>query len=77
MLRIRIRDPVPFDPCIRDGKNLDPGSGMNIPDLISENMESVNSLMQIRIRDLTNPGYGGGKSRIRDEHLGSATLVSL
>jgi hypothetical protein len=31
-----IRDPVPFDHWIWDGNNLDLGSGINIPDYISE-----------------------------------------
>ncbi len=41
-----------------------PGTGMNIPELIFENLFSVlgyeylNSLMRIRIRDLVNPGPG-------------------
>jgi hypothetical protein len=39
VLRIRIRDPVPFDPWIRDpgwveSQHPDPGSGMNNPYLI-------------------------------------------
>jgi hypothetical protein len=65
MVRIRVR--CFFDPWIRDGKKQshDPGSGMNIPDLIFEKIVSVlwvkTSLMRIRIRDLVNPG-----SRIRD-----------
>jgi hypothetical protein len=42
VLQIRIRDPVVFDPWmagsgIPDGKNPDPGSGMNSLDLIFEN----------------------------------------
>jgi hypothetical protein len=59
-------------------KNTDPGpgSGINIPDLVFENLVSafwvkiftVNSFMRIRIRDLVNPGSGirDGKSRIRN-----------
>ncbi len=59
MLRIRIRDPVPFGP-------LDPRSGMgkkirifirdNIPDHISESLETF--MMRNRIRDLFDPGSG-------------------
>jgi hypothetical protein len=41
VLRIRIQDPVLFDPWIRDRKNPDPSSGMNIPDNFSENLERV------------------------------------
>jgi hypothetical protein len=77
MLRIRTR--CFFDPWIRDcKKNPDPRSGMNIPDLIFQNFVSVfwvkikkffNSLMQIRIRDLVNPGTG-----IRDGKDGSEIL---
>jgi hypothetical protein len=58
------------------------GSGMNIPDSISENLETIfwvkktysNSLM--RIRNLFDPGSGirDVKIRIRDKHPGSATL---
>ncbi len=48
VLRIRIRDPVPFwprDPGSGMGKKQDPdpgsGSGMNIPDHISERLETI------------------------------------
>ncbi len=46
-----------FDPWIRDGKNPDPGSGMNIPDNFLESSKTgfglkyYNSSMRIRIRD--------------------------
>jgi hypothetical protein len=57
---------------IRDGKNPDPESGIRDehPDLIFEDLAPVflisKHLMQIRIRDLVNPGSGirDGKSRI-------------
>jgi hypothetical protein len=50
------------------------GSGMNIPDHISESLETIfglNSL--IRIRNLFDLGSGipDGKIRIRDKHPGS------
>ncbi len=56
---------------------------MNIPNLLFENLVSVfrvkkfNSFMQIRIRDLVNPGSGMEKvgSGIRAKHSGSATLT--
>jgi hypothetical protein len=61
---------------IRDGvENPDPGSraGMNIPDHISESLETIfwvkkneNSLMWIRIRDGKKFGTGEKTSRIRD-----------
>jgi hypothetical protein len=49
VLRIQIRDPVLFalfalwilDPGCGMGKNPDPGSGMNIPDQISESLETI------------------------------------
>jgi hypothetical protein len=61
-----------YDPFIRDwgwkksrDRVRDPGSGMNIPDMNFENLVSVfgvkntsNSLMQIWIWDLVNPGSG-------------------
>jgi hypothetical protein len=36
---LRNRDPMLFDPGIRDGKKS--GSGMNIPDHFSESLETV------------------------------------
>ncbi len=64
VLRIRIRDPVPFSP-------LDPGSGMNNPDHIFYSLETIfwglkyikylNSLMRIR-----DPVWRQFVSRIRD-----------
>jgi hypothetical protein len=53
---------------IRDGKNPDSGSGMNIPDLISERnnfwvkKKYLNTLMQIQYRDLLDPWSGIEKS---------------
>jgi hypothetical protein len=67
------------DPWIRTGRirlknNPEPGSGMNIPNLVFEYLVSVfglkylNPLMRIRIRDLVYPGSGirDGKNWIRD-----------
>jgi|LakMenEpi03Aug12_release.lakeMendotaPanAssembly.Ray.scaffolds.fasta_scaffold3413774_1 hypothetical protein len=44
VLRIRIPDPVPFDPWSRDPgwvKKSKPGSEMNIPDHNSESLETI------------------------------------
>jgi hypothetical protein len=48
VLRIQIRDPVPFfDPWIRDlgsgmgKKNQDPDPGRTVPDLTSEGLETI------------------------------------
>jgi hypothetical protein len=66
------------------GKKNKTGSGMKIPDHISESLETMfwvrknlKSLVRIRIRNLFDPGSGirDGIIRIRDKHLGSATLV--
>jgi hypothetical protein len=53
----------------------DPGSGMNIPDHISESLKQFFGLM--RIRNLSNPGSGMEKfgSGIRNKHPGSATQL--
>jgi hypothetical protein len=70
---LRIWDPVLFWP--RDpgwGRNPDLGSGLNIPDHLSESLKAVvwvkNTLMRIRIQDLFDPGSGTRmeKSRIRN-----------
>jgi hypothetical protein len=67
------------------GKKSGSGSGINIPDHISESFEAIfwikylNSLM--RIRDpgwkKSDPGWKEFGYGIRDEHLGSATLAAL
>ncbi len=56
--RIQLRDPVPVwprDPGWVKNQDPDPGSGMNIPDHISESFETIfwvkNTLMRIPIRD--------------------------
>jgi hypothetical protein len=77
VLRIRIRDPVPFlllDPGFGMGKNHYPdpgsGSGMNNPDHISESLEAffwVKILkFLMRIRDQRWKKFGSG---IRDEKI--------
>ncbi len=81
MLRIRIRDPVPFDPWIRDPgwvKNQVPGSGRNIPDRIPESLEPIFCV------ENTDPEPGSeifstvdSGSGSRDKHPGSATLVKV
>jgi hypothetical protein len=64
-----------FDPWIREGKNQDPGSELNIPDHIFESMGNkflgliyFNSFMRIRIFQEKNSDPG-------DKHPGSATLI--
>jgi hypothetical protein len=59
----------------------DPGSSMNIPDLIFERLGSVFGLKILQFFDAdTDPGscqpwVRDGKYRIRDKHPGSATLI--
>ncbi len=62
-LRIRIRDPVPLDPVwVKKNQDPDPGSRMNIPNHISESLETflgkkyLNSLMRIRDPECFHPG---------------------
>jgi hypothetical protein len=83
VLRIRIRDPVPFWP-------LYPGSGMNNPDHISESLETNFWVKILKLFDadpgsriwsgmekiwIRDPGWKTFGSGIRDKHPGSATLV--
>jgi hypothetical protein len=67
------------------GKNHDPGSGMNIPDNISESLETIfglkykNSLMRMRIRypgifSTLDPGWKKVESGINIPDPHSATL---
>jgi hypothetical protein len=81
-------DPWIWDPDPRSGmeKNPDPGSGMNIPGLIFENIvpyhffglkKYLNSMMEILNQD---PGYcqpwiRDGKSLIRDVYPGSRIRI--
>ncbi len=55
------------------GKKSGSGSGMNKPDHISESFETI---FWVKILKFFNadPGSGMEKTRIRDKHLGSATL---
>ncbi len=50
-----------------------PGSGMNILDLIFENLLSVFWLKILKFFDALDPGW---KKRIPDKHPGSAALVA-
>ncbi len=64
MLWIRIRDPVLFGPWTRDPgwrkfQSQDPGSGMNIPDLICENLVLVFGLKIHKLFD-ADPDPGSG-----------------
>jgi hypothetical protein len=62
-------------------KDPDLGPGMNIPDPISESLETIwvtkyLNPLRIRIRDPESfSGSGKEKIRIRDKHPGSATLT--
>jgi hypothetical protein len=66
-----------LSPGYEMGKNQDSGSGMNIPDYISESFETIfwlkclNSLMRIRESGSGMEKFG---SKIRDRCPGSATL---
>jgi hypothetical protein len=84
-----VRDPVPFrslDPGWVKNQDPYPGSGMNIPDHISESLKQFFGLKILKffdadpdlgsgIRNLFDTGSGiqDGKIRIRDKHPGSAT----
>jgi hypothetical protein len=71
-----IREPVLFWP-----RNSDPGAEMEkilffrtkYQFFVGE--KYFNFFMQIRTWDLVNPGSGMEKSRIRDKHPGSASLI--
>jgi hypothetical protein len=65
------------------GKKSRSGSGMNIPDHISESLETIFWVKIIKFSDadadpesgkLFDPESGMEKIRIRDNHPGSATL---
>ncbi len=84
MLRIRIRDPVPFlhiDPGWVKIKIRNPESSSRIiflrgPSYNFSGYKYLNYLMRIRIRNLLDPGAGirDGKIRIRAKYHGSTTL---
>jgi hypothetical protein len=78
VLRIRIRDPVPFwprDPGWVKNQDLDPGSrsGMNNTDHISESLDTFFWVKILKFFD-ADPGCNKFRSGIRDKHPGSATL---
>ncbi len=75
VLRIRIRDPVPFwprDPEGVESQHPDPGSGMNNPDHIFQSLETI-FLVFLRLKFLISlmwirdPGWRQFRSGIRDE----------
>ncbi len=73
VLRIRIRDPVPFlTPGSGMGKKSGSGSGMNNPYPISENLET-NFRVKIIKFFYVDPGSKKFGSEIWDKHPGSAT----
>jgi hypothetical protein len=63
-----------MDPGSGMGKKLGSGSGMNNPDHISENLETIFGLKYLKFFD-ADPGSGMEKIRIRDKHSGSAILL--
>jgi hypothetical protein len=72
VLRIRIRDPVPFlplDPGWVESQHPDPGSGMNNPDHICLSLETI-FLVFFWVKILkffdADPGSGMETVRIRD-----------
>ncbi len=78
VLGIRIRDPVLFDPWIRDpgwveSQHPDPGSGMNNPNHIFYLEIIFLGVKIVKFFD-ADPGSGMEKSRIRDKDPGFATL---
>ncbi len=86
VLRIQIRDPVPFwnlDPgCVKKSRS---GSRMNIPDHISESLETIFWVKILKFFDADTdpesfwPWIRNGKTRswIQDKHPGSATLTPV
>jgi hypothetical protein len=63
VLGFRIRDPVLFDPWIRDGEKS--GSGMNIPDHLPGSLETVFVLKILKFFD-ADPDPGSGIFMIRN-----------
>ncbi len=71
-----------FEPWIGiwDRKNPDPGSGMNTPNLILENLVPTTDLFFELLNSLTRNAASGirvGKNRIRYKHPGSATMLLI
>jgi hypothetical protein len=60
MLRVRIPDPVPIGPWIRNGFKSGYGSGMNNPDHISESLEAIFYVKIFKFFD-EDPFSGMGK----------------
>jgi hypothetical protein len=83
VLRIQIRDPVPFwplDPGSGMGKKQDPDpeSGMNIPDHISESLETIFWFKVLQFFD-ADPDLGSGIFLTLDtrwEKFGSGINIS-
>ncbi len=78
---LRIRDTVPFwprDPGLVESQHPDPGWITRKPFFkIVLGLKYLNSLMRIRDPGWRQIGSGMEKSRIRDKHPGSATLLFL
>jgi hypothetical protein len=74
-----IWDPVPFDPLdpgSGTGKISRSGSGMHIPDHISETLVTISWVKILKFFDAdADPEWKKIISGIRDKHPGSATLV--
>jgi hypothetical protein len=74
----------PRDPGWTKNQDPDPG-GMNIPDPVSESLETILWVKILKFFDMdanpdpgwknSDPGSGMEKIRIRDTHPGSATLL--
>ncbi len=62
---LRIQNPVLSDPWIRDGKSPDPGSGINIPDHISESLVTPFWVKIIKFF-VVDQGIRDGKIGIQD-----------
>jgi hypothetical protein len=64
------------DPGWVKSKDPDSGSGMNNPDHISQSLETIFFIKILKFFN-ADPGSGMEKSRIRDKHPGSATLIQI
>jgi hypothetical protein len=69
---LRIRDPVPLDPEWVKYHDPDPGSGINIPNHISESLETIFWVKILKFFDADPECF---HPRFRMEKFGSATLV--